>query len=137
MENSTYGKFHLRKIPPINKSVISQKLRIAQKKIIHAKNIAKSISISPVNLATFEQQQIFCSRMRSSSAAYNSKTKNRKYEFSSDSAHSPSFLQRYPLLLEGGTCISLVGKNPILSPPPPLTKYWSNFKSRLISRCFS
>ena len=39
------------------KSIISEKLRIAQKKTFMQKIIDKSISISPVNLVTFEQQK--------------------------------------------------------------------------------
>ena len=76
------------------KSILSHKLKFAQKKSFMRKKTHSQINFNLlVNLATFEKKNR--SRMGSSLAANNSKTenqKNLKYDLSVDSAHFPFFM---------------------------------------------
>ena len=94
------------------KSIISQKLRIAQKKTFVRKMIVRSIRIFSVNLVKFEQH-FFCEYFVTCLATITQKTinwTNLMYDFSFVSAHCTSFMRGWPLL-RGGTVNLLMRNN--------------------------
>ena len=101
------------------KPIISQKLRIAQILIIvMQKIIVGSIPIFPINLATFEQNKIICSRKGSSfklKLFHNSKIGKIWNRIFHSIQHIHRLLCKDGTSEGGGVNISWVGKQPALA----------------------
>ena len=81
-----------------SKSTISQKLKVAQKKLMNSKIIFKAMRIFPLNTMSYNSKNI--------------NRKNQKIDFSFESALCASFMEMEAKLRGGGFCIFLLGTGP-------------------------
>ena len=103
------------------KSIISQKLRIAQESHFCIKwACVRSIPIFPVNLVTFEENRIFGRPKRPFWIPAAPKHDMMWYEIlhpSLFSVHCASFMSRWPLLMEGGGGLSVYPYSLVVTGP--------------------